>query len=271
MTYVTVSLSGGKDSTAMVLHMIELGEHIDEVVNVDTGMEFPAMYDHLAKVRRIVEDAGIRYTVLKAEYSFEQLMTEKVVHSKKWGDYHGYGWPSMVIRWCTRHLKLDLMERYFRDLAKREDLIQCIGLASDEFKRLERAHNQQEGHRHPLVEWGWTEADCLTYCKSRGFDWGGLYDLFDRVSCWCCPMQGVGELRKLWANYPDLWAELERLDRKLAEARAGDGKIVSVKFRHDYSVEDLRIKFEREAQAEKNQTTLLSFGGGGALSKGAMA
>ena len=35
---------GGKDSTAMLLHMLELGMPVNEVVNVDTGMEFPEMY-----------------------------------------------------------------------------------------------------------------------------------------------------------------------------------------------------------------------------------
>lgn len=45
-----VSLSGGKDSTAMLLLMIERGMPIDIVLTADTGMEFPEMYDHLAKL-----------------------------------------------------------------------------------------------------------------------------------------------------------------------------------------------------------------------------
>ena len=48
--YHVVSFSGGKDSTAMLLHMPELGMPIDEVVTVDTGMEFPAMYRHIATI-----------------------------------------------------------------------------------------------------------------------------------------------------------------------------------------------------------------------------
>lgn len=36
-----VSLSGGKDSTAMLLLMIERGLPIDAVLTADTGMEFP--------------------------------------------------------------------------------------------------------------------------------------------------------------------------------------------------------------------------------------
>ena len=37
-----VSLSGGKDSTSLLLLMIERGWPIDAVLNADTGMEFPA-------------------------------------------------------------------------------------------------------------------------------------------------------------------------------------------------------------------------------------
>jgi hypothetical protein len=48
--YHAVSLSGGKDSTALLLLMIERGMPIDAVISADTGMEFPEMYDHLAKV-----------------------------------------------------------------------------------------------------------------------------------------------------------------------------------------------------------------------------
>lgn len=45
-----VSLSGGKDSTAMLLLMIERDMPINMVLSADTGMEFPEMYEHLAKL-----------------------------------------------------------------------------------------------------------------------------------------------------------------------------------------------------------------------------
>ena len=44
--FYAVSLSGGKDSTAMLLLMIERGLPINTVLWADTGMEFPEMYDH---------------------------------------------------------------------------------------------------------------------------------------------------------------------------------------------------------------------------------
>jgi 3'-phosphoadenosine 5'-phosphosulfate sulfotransferase (PAPS reductase)/FAD synthetase len=166
--YVVVSFSGGKDSTAMLLHMMEIGEHIDEVINVDTGMEFPAMYEHIANVRKVVEDHGIKYTRLANEKSYEYIMLHQEIKSGKFGTHYGFGWPTPVIRWCTRHMKLDLLKAYFKPLKEHYDVIQCIGLAADELTRLSRPANTQPGHRHPLVEWGWSEADCLQYCIERG-------------------------------------------------------------------------------------------------------
>ena len=45
-----VSLSGGKDSTAMLLMMLERNEDIADIVFFDTGWEHPEMYDHLEKL-----------------------------------------------------------------------------------------------------------------------------------------------------------------------------------------------------------------------------
>ena len=63
-----VSLSGGKDSTAMLLRLIEEKRPIDRILFCDTGLEFPQMYDHLNKLEQYI---GRKITRLKAEYSFE--------------------------------------------------------------------------------------------------------------------------------------------------------------------------------------------------------
>ena len=47
-----VSCSGGKDSTAMLLLMIERGMPIDMVLVADTGLEFPEMYRHWDQVEQ---------------------------------------------------------------------------------------------------------------------------------------------------------------------------------------------------------------------------
>lgn len=244
MSYVVASFSGGKDSTAMVLHMIELGEQLDEVITCDTGMEFPEMYEHIEKVRRIVESHGIKYTALKAEHSFEYYLLEQPPTEKR--DKIGLGWPGPYIRWCTKFLKTKLI----RDSIPK-DAIQCVGLALDEKARREREHNKNQ--RHPLAEWGWTEKDCLEYCRSRGFDWGGLYDRFKRVSCWICPLQPVSQLRVLWEYYPELWAKMEEYDMRLIDGQHNDRGF------KDHRVAYYTKRFERESRAKASQTTLIQF------------
>lgn len=240
--YVLVSFSGGKDSTAMLLHMIELGEQIDEVINVDTGMEFPDMYTHIERIKRIVKENGIKYIELRADHPYEWYLLEKPIESKKWGDHIGYGWPSVKCRWCTKHMKTELLNQYLKPLKEQYNVIQCIGLASDEVRRLSRPNNQKKNHRHPLVEWGWTEDDALRYCIEHGYDWNGLYQHFRRVSCWCCPLSGMNELRNLWRYYPDLWKKLEEWEAILSEPDRGQ----KYRFKEDTSVFDLTERFEYE-------------------------
>ena len=52
--YYVVSLSGGKDSTAMVLRLIEENRPIDEIIFCDTGLEFPQMYEHLKQLEAYI-------------------------------------------------------------------------------------------------------------------------------------------------------------------------------------------------------------------------
>lgn len=245
--WIVVNFSGGKDSTAMLLRMIELGEHIDEVICCDVGKEYPSMYDHIDKIKSIVERNGIKFTLLKHKYSFDHMMFEFQTPSAKAVGRHGKGWPTPRIRWCTGELKRDVTKRYLRPLKKTHDVIECDGIASDEQYRLNRKNQQQSHKRHPLVEWGWTEEDCLNYCYSRGFDWDGLYKKFDRVSCWCCPLKSLEELRKLRQFFPDLWEELKEMDRRSWN-----------QFRKDYSVQDLEIRFDLEREFEAKGKSIRS-------------
>lgn len=209
-----VNFSGGKDSTAMLLHMLELGMPIDEVVNVDTGMEFPAMYRHIEKVRAVVETAGVKFTTLKADKTFEFYLTEVQVNRRnpKFVGVQGYGWPGPRMRWCTSSLKTRVMKAHLKALKAERDVVEYVGLAADEVERAERKNNKKLVA--PLIQWGWTEDDALRYCYDHGYDWEGLYKLFKRVSCWCCPLQSLQELRQLRRHFPDLWERLFELDSR---------------------------------------------------------
>jgi 3'-phosphoadenosine 5'-phosphosulfate sulfotransferase (PAPS reductase)/FAD synthetase len=115
-----VSLSGGKDSTAMLLLMIERGMPIDVVLSADTGMEFPEMYRHLEKVDVLLyRERGLHITTLRNPHSFEWFMFAAPLVKQVAIDRRidrglpttGYGWPGMKVRWCTGKLKTHLIHK----------------------------------------------------------------------------------------------------------------------------------------------------------------
>lgn len=210
-----ISLSGGKDSTAMLLMMLEKNEPIHSVVFFDTGWEFPEMIDH---VNRLQKYAGLDFIRLKHKHSFDYLLNEKPIVARKGqfkGDIHrhGNGWPSMWRRWCTR-VKINEIEKYYK---QQKDFISCVGFAADEAKRVPADLKKKWEERYPLIEWDIDEKKALEYCNSHGFYWGGLYELFGRVSCYCCPLQRIGELKNLRRYRPALWQKMLEMDIPLIE------------------------------------------------------
>ena len=253
--YHIVSFSGGKDSTAMLLRMIEEKMPIDEVIFCDSGMEFPAVYDHIERIRIILIDNQIKFTVLEPEHSFEWYLLDKPVKSENHGDHNGMGWPTPQLRWCTRFFKVEMTRHYYMSLSDKYDIREYVGIAKDEEFRTQGRTGQLKRKRYPLIEWGMTEADCLQYCYDRGYDWNGHYKIFNRLSCWCCPLAKMGELKKVWQHYPALWKKLEELDDKVQSLDLP----FTIYFKYVYTVKDLTKRFEKEEKAEHTQCNLLMF------------
>ena len=201
-----VSLSGGKDSTAMLLLMIERGLPIDAVLTADTGMEFPEMYEHLQKLD-------------------DYLFAERGLHLT---------W----LRHPKGQLKTHLIHKEINRLKGQYKAVSYVGIAADEPKRI-------KNERYPLMDWGITEKEALRICYDRGYDFGGLYQIYRRCSCWCCPLQGIGELRKLRQHHPELWERLREMDKR-ALAQFGPGPLGQ--FKRDWSVERLEQRFAAETQ-----------------------
>ena len=250
--HVLTMLSGGKDSTAMLLLMIDKEMPIDIVLFADTGMEFPEMYAHLEKLDAyLYEKRGIHITVLRAKHSFEYLMFDepkvkpKTIENRiqKGIPLHGNGWPGIRVRWCTGQLKTHLISKEVNRLKGELGAVNYVGIAADEAWRC-------AGEKYPLVEWGITEEMALQICYDHGFDFGGLYRIYRRASCWCCPFQRIGELRNLRKHHPELWARLRELDKR-ALAQFGPGPLGQ--FKQNWTVEQLEARFA----AEDDQLSIL--------------
>lgn len=186
------SVSFGKDSLAMVLLILERGLPLDEVVFYDTGMEFKAIYDTRDRVLPILYDHGVKYTELRPPRPFLFDMLEKPVSSKKNGLHYGYSWCGGCARWGTAN-KTSALDKHAKAAGK--NVIQYIGIAADEQKRLQRLPN---GIR--------------------------LYD--DRVSCWCCANKNLKELRNIRTHLPKYWNRLKDLQSRTDRPMKGPGKSV---------------------------------------------
>lgn len=229
-----ISLSGGKDSTAMLLMMVERGEPIADIMFFDTGWEFPQMYEHLETLEQFM---GRKITRLGARLPlgvqtdktpFDWMLSEQPVTKRGTDQIHslGYGWPTMLRRWCTR-LKQQALHAHLLALTHRREvtlpLRHCIGFAADEGSRVNGVTKKDGSYhvqRYPLIEWDITGSEALAYCKKRGFHWHGLYDHFSRVSCFCCPLQSLHELSILRSHYPDLWQWMLEMESWLPEGKS---------------------------------------------------
>lgn len=236
------SVSWGKDSLAMLLLLLRERERetsypLDEVVFFDTGMEFDAIYKTRDQIVPILVELGIKYTELKPDCEFEYLMFEKPVKNRnKTGVHFGYSWCGGRCRWGTS-MKLRIIKNYCKGA------IQYVGIAADEEQRFLKS--QYEGKTLPLVQWGMTEKDCLELCYRNGYQWieSGirLYDVLDRVSCWCCANKNLKELRNIRMYLPKYWDQLKVLQSKTDRPMKGEGK----------SVFDLEDRFSKEGVMKK--------------------
>lgn len=116
----------------------------------------------------------------------------------------------------------------------------------------------------PLVDIGWTEADCRKWCEENDL-LSPTYTTATRGGCWFCHNQSVGQLRLLRRNYPNLWQHLLRLDKDSPTTFKSDGHTV-----HDYdarfqaeddgyiSETDKRFRWS-DIEQKKNQLSIFDY------------
>jgi len=171
-----VAFSGGKDSTALVLRMAELGEDF-ECLFTPAGNEPAELYAHIDAVIARIN----RPLVIPPNLS---LMF--------WIQKH-QALPNFRQRWCTRQIKIEPCIAY---LMKQDNPILCIGLRADEEERT-GLYGEYATYRYPLREWGWKEADVWRYLDVQGMG------VPVRTNCRLCYGQRLSEWYELWRTEPD--------------------------------------------------------------------
>jgi 3'-phosphoadenosine 5'-phosphosulfate sulfotransferase (PAPS reductase)/FAD synthetase len=174
---VIASVSGGKDSAALSLHLQELGvEH--ERVFMDTGWEHPATYDYL---RGPLTDALGPITEIRGELDFLGLVERKGM------------FPNRVTRFCTTELKVFPIKRWLaaRAEALGVDLINAVGIRRAESRARAATLEWEWSEGFDLEVWRplvtWTADDVRRIHQRHGLEMNPLYELgASRVGCWPC-------------------------------------------------------------------------------------
>ena len=187
--------SGGKDSTAMLIHLLETGSQIDEILYIDVGdWMWDSAKEHLEKVK---ETLDVDITVLDVSDELRK-------------GFERWGFPSFINRWCTG-VKRIAMRDYLREKYPNEEIVQYIGYCADEEKRADKKLYSTGECEYPLIDGGITTEDALRICKEYGFDFGGVYEHHEHFNCWLCPLQKRDELYEVFKRFPNLWANLHSM------------------------------------------------------------
>lgn len=192
-----LSLSGGKDSTALALYM--KGRVPDlEYVFCDTEKELKETYQYLEKIEVYLGKAITRIT---PDVGFDDLLKQRRNFL-----------PSPQIRWCTEYLKIKPFERYIRD----EPVIMYVGIRADEAHR--RGYISTKPNieaRFPFVEAGLKLADVMRILEESHLGLPEYYRWRSRSGCYFCFYQQRREWVGLLETHPDLFQlakEYERID-----------------------------------------------------------
>ena len=199
-----LSLSGGKDSTALALYMRDKVEDM-EYVFCDTEKELPETYEYMAKVEAYL---GKPITVLKHDgRDFDHHLAVR----------HGY-LPSPKMRWCTELLKLRPFERYIGN----DYVVNYIGIRADEDRKGYISHKPNLHPRYPFIEDGLKREDIVRILEESGLGLPEYYKWRSRSGCYFCFFQQKIEWVGLLENHPDLFKLAQEYETDKDGATSGE-------------------------------------------------
>ena len=244
---VVANLSGGRDSTCMVVKWLEMGNKLDYILFCDTKYEFKEMYEYIDKIESyLLKHFNQALTRIKSSEGIEEWAFMKpITRGREEGRFRGL--PKVVGRdYCTRETKI----RPSRDfvVSKSPNKFKNSVLIGYTFNEVENGRVSNLDYaisRYPLHEWRFNEPEVESFLKKRGIA-NPLYRYFDRTGCFLCPKQNLKSLYNLYLHYPKEWEFM-----KAWEARAKALDCVTQTFKIDISLESLESRFKDKANEQK--------------------
>ena len=141
-----------------------------------------------------------------------------------------------------RDCKLIPIRDYYRQFDGH--IVQYVGIAADEHKRLQRLKNTKRTSKVSLLaKYGVSEFMAGVMCRRAGL-YSPMYDIAPRGGCWFCPNVRIKTLVEFRRKHPELWAELLELGKT--------PNLCSYGFKYGKTVEEI----DRRLDFEDKQLTL---------------
>jgi 3'-phosphoadenosine 5'-phosphosulfate sulfotransferase (PAPS reductase)/FAD synthetase len=227
-----LSLSGGKDSTALAVYMRDRVPDM-EYVFCDTKKELPETYEYLDKVEAFL---GKKIVRLCDDRGFDHWLTLK-----------GGFLPSSRMRWCTQQLKIKPFEKYVGT----DPVVLYVGIRGDENRTAYVSSKPNIKAVYPFVEDKITVTDVYRILEECGLGLPSYYSWRTRSGCYFCFFQRRAEWVGLLENHPDLFEkakEYEKIEtvfgdrytwsqRESLEELAKPERVAEIKHAHEQKLE----------------------------------
>ena len=211
-----VSVSGGKDSTALYLWAIEQwGKNGFLAVFADTGNEHPVTLNYLRNLPDMAGGPPIVWTTArladKVRSKGKEPSGNPFLDMILWNGRT----PSAKAQFCTEYLKLRPIADWLENIQGNKEPIMYTGIRAGESVRRSKMAEREWSKfydcytERPLLKW--TESQVFDYLKSKGVPPNPLYEAgFVRVGCFPCIHARKADLARLpdWA-----WDKIESWEK----------------------------------------------------------
>lgn len=229
-----VSLSGGKDSTALAIYLRTQLPNIEYVFS-DTDKELPETYEYLDKLEAYL---GAKIVRLSSDYGFDH-----------WLEVFGGFLPSARVRWCTRMLKIRPFEVYIGD----DEVNLYIGIRADENRGGYKPYKTNIHPVYPFVEAGMVLEDIHTILERSGIGFPAYYDWRSRSGCYFCFFQQKREWLGLKEHHPDLFEKAKWYEEKSTRKKRIGGSVAKSNNtqRHTWNDDESLHELEKSERARE--------------------
>lgn len=185
-----LSLSGGKDSTALAVYMRDRIPEL-EYVFCDTQKELSETYEYLARIEAFLGKPIVKLSSIEdGGRGFDHHLDM----------FRGY-LPSPQMRWCTRKLKIEPFETYIGD----DPVLLYIGIRADENREGYISTKPNITPVYPFKTDGIRKADVLRILQDSGLGVPEYYKWRTRSGCYFCFFQRKIEWVGLLEKHPELF------------------------------------------------------------------